>query len=125
MAKLFWVSGALTGALAVILGAFGAHGLRGRLSEDLMRAYQTGVEYQWFHVLALLVIGLLVQQFPGSAMMRWAGYGFLLGMLLFCGSLYLLALTGQSWLGPITPLGGVVWIVSWILLAMALWKVEL
>ena len=124
MSKLFLLAGAIAGALAVVLGAFGAHSLRGRLSEDLMRAYQTGVEYQWIHVLALLVVGLLLQHFTANTLMRWSGFCFLVGMLLFCGSLYGLSLTGIRWFGPVTPLGGVVWIVGWVMLAIGIFKVE-
>lgn len=105
-------------ALGVGLGAFGAHGLRDRLAPDLLAIYETGVRYHLVHGLAALVAALA----PGGLdprRSRRAGWGFVLGIGLFSGSLYVLALTGVRWLGAVTPLGGVTWIAAWLLLAAA------
>jgi uncharacterized membrane protein YgdD (TMEM256/DUF423 family) len=118
-ARFFLISGALSAALAVVLGAFGAHGLRGRLPADLLAIYQTGCQYHVYHALGLLAVGLLGLHLPASTALRASGWLMLAGTLLFSGSLYLLAVTGQRWLGAITPLGGVAFIGAWLLLAWA------
>jgi uncharacterized membrane protein YgdD (TMEM256/DUF423 family) len=118
-ARFFLVAGALSAAVAVMLGAFGAHGLRGRLPADLLAIYQTACQYHVYHALGLLVVGLLALQAPASGALRGSGWLMLLGTVLFSGSLYLLAITGQRWLGAITPLGGTAWIAAWLLLAWA------
>jgi len=120
IAKLFLVLGALNGALAVLLGAFGAHGLKKSLTEDLMQVYQTGVQYHFYHTLGLLVIGAVALHLGESALLKWSGWSMLCGMLLFSGSLYALAISGIRVLGAITPIGGVFFIVAWVLLALAL-----
>lgn len=118
-ARFFLVAGALSAAVAVMLGAFGAHGLRGRLPADLLAIYQTACQYHVYHALGLLVVGLLALHAPASGALRCSGWLMLLGTVLFSGSLYLLAITGQRWLGAITPLGGTAWIAAWLLLAWA------
>jgi uncharacterized membrane protein YgdD (TMEM256/DUF423 family) len=118
-ARFFLVAGALSAAVAVMLGAFGAHGLRGRLPADLLAIYQTACQYHVYHALGLLVVGLLALQAPTNGALRGSGWLMLLGTALFSGSLYLLAITGQRWLGAITPLGGTAWIAAWLLLAWA------
>jgi uncharacterized membrane protein YgdD (TMEM256/DUF423 family) len=112
--------GAVSGFLAVSLGAFGAHGLRSQLAELGTAAhYQTAVQYHLSHSLAMLAVGLLaLLGRPGGAI-AVAGWGFLIGVLLFSGSLYGLALTGTRWLGAITPFGGVSFLVGWVALAVA------
>ncbi|MCP3868799.1 MAG: DUF423 domain-containing protein [Gammaproteobacteria bacterium] len=117
MTKFFLVAAALNGMLAVTIGAFGAHGLKRYVESDLMTVYQTGVQYHFYHTLALLGIGLLLQTCPGSRLVEWSGWAMLAGILLFSGSLYLLTLTGARWLGAITPVGGLCFIVGWLLLA--------
>lgn len=112
---------AVFGALAVLSGAFGAHALKSVLDASLMQVYQTAANYHLAHALALGLVGLLLRQ-PGNAELaqRWfrrAALLFLFGLLLFCGSLYALSLTGLRWLGMITPLGGVCFIVGWLALA--------
>ena len=114
-------SGAILGALAVVLGAFGAHALREILSDKGLALWETAVRYHFYHALALLVIGLLYDRVPSSRL-RLASGLFVVGFLLFCGSLYALsfrevAAINLSWLGPITPLGGVCFILAWLLLA--------
>lgn len=117
------LAGALAGALAVLLGAFGAHGLKERLSADALAAYETGVRYQFYHALALLLCAVLARQ--GVEGTRAAAICWLAGMVLFSGSIYLLStravtgLSGVEWLGPITPLGGLLLTAGWILLAVA------
>jgi len=92
-------------ALAVSLGAFGAHGLKSQLSSDLMQTYKTGVEYHFYHALGLLLIGILAVSYP-SELMKWSAILILTGIILFSGSLYALAISGIKWLGAITPVGG-------------------
>ena len=115
------VAGALLGATAVAGGAFGAHGLRERLTPDLLAVWKTAVEYQFYHALALLLVGLLASQRPSIALTN-AGICFALGVLIFSGSLYTLALSGQRWLGAITPIGGLLFLAGWALLFWAALK---
>jgi uncharacterized membrane protein YgdD (TMEM256/DUF423 family) len=126
--KTLLLCGTLTAALAVVLGAFGAHALRERLPVDQLQVFETGVRYQFFHALGLLVIGILLTIMPHPALQR-AGLFLLLGMICFSGSIYLLStrsLLGiESWrsvLGPITPLGGLFFIIGWVQLAYGIWK---
>ena len=119
MAKSFLILSSLAGGLAVILGAFAAHGLKARLEPALLAAFRTGVEYQFYHALALLGVAILLQQWQGGTLLVAAGIFFTLGILLFSGSLYGLALLQWKWLGPITPLGGVCFIVAWACLLAA------
>ncbi len=116
------VLGALGGFLSVMLGAFAAHGLRSRLAPEMLAVFQTGVQYQFFHSLALLVTGLLTVQLGESAGLRWSGVLFLAGILLFSGSLYVLALSGVKWLGAVTPFGGTCFLAGWLVLAISLWR---
>ncbi|MCG6873863.1 MAG: DUF423 domain-containing protein [Betaproteobacteria bacterium] len=117
--KLFLVLGALTAMLAVVLGAFGAHALRAKLAPDLLAIYQTAVQYHFWHALGLLVIGVVAIHMPAASMLKWAGWVMFAGIVLFSGSLYVLAITGARWLGAVTPFGGAAFIVSWVLLAIA------
>ncbi|MCF7980740.1 MAG: DUF423 domain-containing protein [Pseudomonadales bacterium] len=123
MSKLFLLFGALSAGLAVIFGAFGAHALRSRLPENLLNAFETGTQYQMYHALALLMVGLLVHIYPASNLLKWSGLLFVVGIFLFSGSLYALALTQIKLFGPITPLGGAAFIVGWLLLSYALAKI--
>ncbi|SFP89182.1 DUF423 domain-containing protein [Salibacterium halotolerans] len=122
MWKMFVILGALNAAAAVGFGAFGAHGLEGKLSDRLMDVYQTGVQYHIMHALGLLAIGLVAAYAGGSALIMWAGWLLFVGILVFSGSLYTMAFTGISWLGAITPIGGTAFIAGWILLIAAVWK---
>ncbi len=112
----FIVIGALCGLCAVALGAFAAHVLKGTLSGGLLEVFRTGVEYQGLHALALLVVGLLGRD-RASAALELAGWSFAIGILLFSGSLYLLALTDSRWLGAVTPFGGGAFLIGWTALA--------
>lgn len=122
MAKLFLVLGTLSACLAVILGAFGAHLLKARLSSEMLVIYQTGNQYHFYHALGLVLIGLLALHLPESAFLKWSGWLMLAGILIFSGSLYILSISGISWFGAITPVGGTTFIVSWILLGIAVLK---
>lgn len=115
MAKGFFIAGALAAGLAVALGAFGAHGLQSRVTPERIGTFETGVRYQMYHALALFVVAWIQAQWP-SSQVAWAGYLFIAGILIFSGSLYLLVLTDTPWLGAVTPLGGVAFIVGWALL---------
>jgi uncharacterized membrane protein YgdD (TMEM256/DUF423 family) len=122
MSKLFIAFGAFVGFVAVMLGAFGAHGLKGRVAESLVTAFNTGAQYQMYHALALLAVGILLRLFPGKRLLKWSGGFFIAGIFLFCGSLYLLTFIRQPWLGPITPVGGLSFMVGWLLLAVAMMR---
>jgi len=122
MAKLFVILASLSGMFAVILGAFGAHGLRDRLDAHLLGIYQTAVQYHFYHSLALLAVGVIALQQPQTVLLKSAGWLFLIGIAVFSGSLYLLAITGVKWLGAVTPLGGLAFIAGWACLAAAGWK---
>jgi uncharacterized membrane protein YgdD (TMEM256/DUF423 family) len=108
---------AISGALAVLLGAFGAHGLKKIISQDMLAIFQTGVQYQFYHTFALLAVGVLMQ-FGKSTALKWSAYLFMAGIVLFSGSLYTLSVTGIKILGAITPIGGVAFIAGWIALAL-------
>jgi len=112
---------ALSLALAVIIGAFGAHGLKTRLSPDMMQVFKTGVEYQFYHSLGLLLVGILAAQMP-SSLINLSALFLGLGIVIFSGSLYVLAVTGIKWIGAITPIGGLSFIAGWILLVVGVLK---
>lgn len=122
MIKLFLSLGSINALLAVMLGAFGAHGLKDRLTAEMIEIFQTGVQYHFYHALGLLVVGVLAYHLPESAWLRWSGWLMLGGIVIFSGSLYLLSITGIRWLGAITPIGGTAFIVAWILLTVAVLK---
>lgn len=113
MTKLFLMLAGLNGFLAVGLGAFAAHGLRDRLSPELLNTFQTGVQYHMYHALALFGVALLTVNYPSSTLLKYSGYLFLLGIVLFSGSLYVLSVSGIRWLGAITPIGGVCFLAAW------------
>ena len=119
-AKIFLLLGSLAMMFAVGLGAFGAHGLKDKLSADMLAVYRTGVDYHFYHALGLLALGMIAAHLPESELVKWSGALMAAGIVLFSGSLYLLALAGTRWLGAITPVGGAAWIVAWALLAAAL-----
>lgn len=116
--------GALLGALAVGIGAFGAHGLKPHLSEYQITIFEKGVQYQFFHVLALLAVGILLQQSPQNLWLKRAGWLFVAGIIGFSGSLYLLACRDLlafpvGWAGPVTPLGGLCFLAAWVILGVS------
>ena len=117
-ARIWLLVASVYGVLAVGFGAFGAHALRGRLSPEMMAVYRTGSDYHFYHCLALLAVAILATRVSG-VWLNLAGTGFALGVLLFSGSLYLLATTGMRWLGPVTPLGGLILMAAWLALGAA------
>lgn len=119
MARFFILSGSALAMLGVLMGAFGAHVLRARLSEQSIATFQTAVHYHLIHALGLILVGIVVQVYGDSMWARCAGLLLLTGIVLFSGSLYGLALTQYRWLGPLTPLGGVAFLLGWLALAVA------
>ena len=113
MANTFLLIGSLVGFLGVAAGAFGAHGLRSRLSPDMLAVFETAVRYQMYHVFALLITAAVMARVGDARLLAIAGWSFITGVVLFSGSLYALALTGISGLGAITPLGGLAFLVGW------------
>jgi len=122
MTRFLLCSGAVSAALSVALGAFAAHGLESRLAADMLAVFQTGVQYQFYHSLGVILIGLIAATRTPATLTTAAGLVMLAGILLFSGSLYLLTTTGLSTLGIITPFGGMAFIVAWLLLAWAIWR---
>ena len=122
MAKLFITLASLSGMLAVMFGAFGAHALKGRLDDYALGIFQTAVQYHFYHSFALLAVGILALSQPQTVLLKSSGYLFLIGILVFSGSLYLLSFTGMRWLGAVTPLGGLAFIAGWACLAATGWK---
>ncbi|MDN3658815.1 DUF423 domain-containing protein [Ferruginibacter paludis] len=123
MQKKFIQAAALLGALSVILGAFGAHALKEMISEKSLAIFETGVRYQFYHAVALMLTGMLYKEFTNKYLL-WAGRLYGIGMLLFCGSLYFLAIVdlaahpGLKAIGAVTPFGGLCFIAGWLLLAV-------
>jgi uncharacterized membrane protein YgdD (TMEM256/DUF423 family) len=120
MSSVFLTVGALSGGLAVALGAFGAHGLQTRLAAEKLATYETAVRYHFYHALALVAVGLAQGIWPGAGLLSSAGWLFVAGTVLFSGSLYLLAISGVRWLGAIAPLGGLAFIAGWVLMAFGI-----
>jgi len=127
MNKTFLITAAIIGALSVALGAFGAHGLKDKLNEYTLGIFETAVRYQFYHVFALVAVGLLFQSY-NNGWMLWSGRLFIAGMILFCGSLYLLTYfiannnESMKWLGAITPFGGLCFIAGWICMVPGILK---
>ncbi len=121
MSRLFLVLGALSACMAVALGAFAAHGLRDRVPPDMLAVFETGARYQMYHALALIAVAWVATR-GGGGTIAASGWLFVAGTLLFSGSLYALVLTGHRWLGAITPLGGVAFLLGWLALAVAAWR---
>ena len=121
MERLFFLMGSASSLLAVALGAFGAHGLRNRLSPDLLAVFETGVRYHFYHALALLAVAYAAGRWPGGATTA-AGWLFLAGTVLFSGSLYLLSASGARWWGAVTPFGGLAFLAGWVMLLWAAWR---
>ncbi|WP_342508364.1 DUF423 domain-containing protein [Sporosarcina sp. FSL K6-2383] len=117
----FIIAGAINAAIAVAFGAFGAHALKEKLSAHYLAVWETAVQYQMFHAIGLLAVGILMSSslFGASTQLTWAGYLLLAGIIIFSGSLYVLSLSGIGILGAITPIGGVAFIAGWIMLIIA------
>ena len=122
--RLFLLLGGLSALSAVMLGAFGAHLLKKSLTPELMAIYETAVHYHFYHALGLLIVALLTLHFPNSALLTWSGWLMVAGIVVFSGSLYVLSISGARWLGAITPLGGTAFMAAWLLLIIAVFKIN-
>lgn len=121
MPRSFAVLASALAFIAVAVGAFGAHALRARVLPEMVSVWETGARYQMYHALALFGVAWALGRAPGALAVA-AGWCFLVGIVLFSGSLYLLALTGTRWLGAITPLGGLAFLTGWLLLGLHIWR---
>ncbi|MFH0783653.1 MAG: DUF423 domain-containing protein [Pseudomonadota bacterium] len=121
MERIFLIIGALSAFTGVAAGAFGAHGLKSRLSPEMLLVFEVGVRYQMYHAFALLMSAWMVSKWP-SSLITTGGWLFVVGTLLFSGSLYLLSMSGIRWLGAITPLGGLAFLAGWICIAWGVWR---
>lgn len=120
--KLFVLLGSLNAFLAVALGAFGAHGLKSKVSADMLMVWQTGVQYHMFHALGLILLGILIHLFPQIDQLRVSGWLLFSGIVLFSGSLYVMVLSGVRALGMVTPIGGIAFLMGWLLLAVFVFR---
>lgn len=120
MSKIFLILAAANGFIAVAFGAFGAHGIKGKIPDNLYSAFETAVQYHFYHLLALFGVAMLMQRLGEKTLLQTSGWLFIAGIVLFSGSLYALALGGPRWLGPVTPLGGVALLAAWLLLFVTL-----
>lgn len=120
MHKLFIVAGSILGALGVTIGAFGAHALQKLLTQHgRQETFETAVKYHFYHALALILTGIIISHKAGEyKTLNWSGYCFIAGVLIFSGSLYILCLSGNTWWGRVTPIGGLFFIAGWVLLAV-------
>jgi len=118
MATGWFATGSILAAVGVAAGAFGAHGLKARVTPEMLAVWETGVRYHLVHALGLLAVAWAAERWPGAAV-SFSGFAFLAGILLFSGSLYAMTVTGARWLGAVTPLGGAAFIAGWIALAIA------
>lgn len=122
MLQLFLVIGSINMALAVALGAFGAHGLQPKLTERMFEIYQTGVQYHMIHAIGILVIAVAAERLGNPSILTWAGWAMFGGIIFFSGSLYILSISGIKVLGAITPIGGMFFIIGWVLLAVGAFR---
>ena len=121
MDRIFFGLGALSAFLGVAAGAFGAHGLKSRLTPDMLAVFDVGVRYQIYHAFALLICAWAITKWPGT-LVNTSGWLFVAGTIVFSGSLYALSLSGVRWLGAITPFGGLAFLAGWLCLAAAMWR---
>jgi uncharacterized membrane protein YgdD (TMEM256/DUF423 family) len=121
MERIFFVLGALSAFIGVAAGAFGAHGLKGRISVEMLSIFEVGVRYQMYHAFALIAAAWVQSKWP-SSLVKSGGWLFVIGTVLFSGSLYLLSVSGMRWIGAITPLGGLAFLAGWVCLAWAVWR---
>lgn len=125
MVRFFLIIAAISGFFAVVIGAFAAHGLKQTLAPAAIDVIRTGVQYQMYHALALLLVALWLSHKPATRGLKASGLAFIMGSLLFSGSLYALALGAPRWLGPVTPLGGLCFLIGWLFLLIAAWRSKL
>ena len=124
MSRFFLGVAAIIGFFSVVIGAFAAHGLKSVLAPEMLEIVKTGVQYQMYHALALMLVGLWLSHKPSAPGLKASGLAFILGILMFSGSLYAMALGAPYWLGPITPLGGLCFLIGWLLLLVAAWRTQ-
>ncbi len=122
MAKFYLALGSINAILVVLIGAFGAHGLKAKLTVENMAIFQTGVQYHFYHAVGLILVGLIAWHIPTSPYLRWSAWLMIMGIILFSGSLYALSITNIRWLGMITPVGGMAFIIAWLLLSIGIIK---
>lgn len=123
ISKCFFSLGAFFAVTSVILGAFGAHALKQKISSDMLAIFEVGVRYQMYHALALIAIALALHHFPGFSL-ETAGWLFIAGTIIFSGSLYILSLSGNTLWGAVTPFGGLLWIIAWLFVFYAPWALN-
>ncbi len=121
MDRFFFITGSISAFIGVALGAFAAHGLKSKLPAEMFNIFEVGVRYHMYHALALLAVAWASSRWPGSSITA-AGWLFVLGTIIFSGSLYFLALGGPRWLGAITPIGGIAFLIGWLLLVWGVWR---
>lgn len=121
MNRSFFALGCISAFIGVAVGAFGAHGLKGHLSAEMLAIFEVGVRYQMYHAFALIATCWAQEKWPGSVVVA-SGWLFMIGTVLFSGSLYLLSLTGLRWFGAITPIGGLSFLAGWLCLAWVCWR---
>ena len=119
MDRFFFTAGAIAAFIGVALGAFGAHSLRTKLTPDMLDIFEVGVRYQMYHALGLIAVAWATSKWP-EANLNAVGWGFIIGIIIFSGSLYLLSATGMRWLGAITPIGGLAFLAGWAILIWSL-----
>ena len=122
MAKFYLVLGSINALLVVLIGAFGAHGLKAKLTVENMAIYHTAVQYHFYHAIGLILVGLIAWHIPASPYLRWSAWLMIMGIILFSGSLYALSITNIRWLGAITPIGGTAFIFAWLVLTLGILK---
>jgi uncharacterized membrane protein YgdD (TMEM256/DUF423 family) len=121
MERVFLIIGALSACIGVAAGAFAAHGLKSRMNIEMLSVFEVGVRYQMYHAFALLATAWVLSKWP-SSLVTAGGWLFIVGTLLFSGSLYLLSVSGIRWLGAITPFGGLAFLAGWICIAWGVWR---
>jgi uncharacterized membrane protein YgdD (TMEM256/DUF423 family) len=121
MDRFFFITASLLGLLAVVFGAFGAHLLKSHLGADQLTTFETGVRYQMYHTFALLAVALSYAKWPGKTLVA-SGWLFIIGTVLFSGSLYVLSLTGMRWVAVVTPFGGLAFLAGWMCMAWSVWR---
>ncbi len=119
MDRLFFTAGAVAAFVGVALGAFGAHALKDRLTPDMLSIFEVGVRYQMYHALGLIAVAWASARWPEKNL-NGAGWAFMIGIIVFSGTLYLLSLTGMRWFGAITPLGGIAFLIGWAILVWSI-----
>lgn len=122
MVRLIISIAAVSGLVSVAMGAFGAHVLKARLEQESLKAFETAVSYQMSHTLLLLIICVFISRFPDESLFKWAAWALISGIVLFSGSLYGLSMGGYKLLGPVTPVGGIAFLLGWVLLGIAAWR---